>query len=134
MPSFSAAAAAKDLMLTVLSYTKDDSKMSVSDPGTSYTSMSIKWNYIPYRPKARGKLILTEFRGNETGAGKGIRLRNVTDAVTLAEKTWDGDTMQPNWESPEFTFPDDGKQLALQCKGSSGTEDIAVSDVHVLSY
>ena len=82
----------------------------------------------------RGKLILVEFRGTEAGAGKGIRLRNVTDSVTLAEKTWDGTATQPNWESPEFTFPDDGKQLALQCKGSSDTEDITIRDIYVLSY
>lgn len=108
--------------------------MSVADPGTTYTLAKANWAYLPYVAGKKGKLIVSGHSGNEAGAGKGVRLYNQTDTATLGEITWNGSLTQPSAESAEFTFPAAGKNLRIECKGTSATEDLGFCNVLIVIY
>jgi hypothetical protein len=118
----------------IVAVLQGDTALTKTDVGTSYVDFdTTKCYLLPYIANGKGRLLLSRHSGNEAGL-KGIRLQNVTDGETLVEVTWSGigETASTPYISDVFTFPDNGKDIRLQVKASSSTEDITLRNCFIL--
>lgn len=107
---------------------------AIADPGTAYAEAGVL-------ARCRGKIdfsllkvssarVVVSGIGNEAGAGKGVEIYNVTDAVSVCVVTWDGNAQQDALAGSWTAFtPAAEKVLAVRVKGSSATEDITLQSV-----
>jgi len=122
----------KEIIYPLYQRSHERATFTMTNVGTSYrviTDMIMVFNFDEIKIKRIG-FKAGSIAGNEGGI-KGIRLYNVTDGVEICSATWSG-TAGTNVSAFGDITLTGVKQIEVQWRGSSATEDLWFSDLVIV--